>query len=172
MNCEHFINKQKHQIDKKVRRRDHSFSTRLTYANKKIVEIWMNMVNTTYNSKEDMINKLQRLKGKTKLKTYKNLSNYYDNMDVKMDEDPFAKNAQGIVKIYHEVLLVMIFLQTEPQIRNMNIKYYDLSYTVIKKRDKESVNEKNEKIDNDYTNFNDNIPNHYAGRKNDNVMLR
>ena len=28
----------------------------------------MNMVNTNYNSTEDMINKLQELKGKTKLK--------------------------------------------------------------------------------------------------------
>ena len=28
----------------------------------------MNMVDTTYNTTEDMINKLQQLKGKTKLK--------------------------------------------------------------------------------------------------------
>ena len=35
----------------------------------------MNMVNTTYNSTEDMINKLQQLKGKTKLKFYKFISN-------------------------------------------------------------------------------------------------
>ena len=70
-NCEFIINKQKHQIDKKVVRQSHDFSTRLNYANKKIREIWMNMVNTKYNSKEDMINKLQQLKGKTKLKFYK-----------------------------------------------------------------------------------------------------
>ena len=37
----------------------------------------MNMVNTAYNSLEDMVNKLQSLKGKTKLKFYKNISNYY-----------------------------------------------------------------------------------------------
>ena len=37
----------------------------------------MNMINITYNSTEDMINKLQRLKGKTKLKFYKNISKYY-----------------------------------------------------------------------------------------------
>ena len=35
-----------------------------------IREIWMNMVNTTYKSKEDMIDKLQELKGKTKSKFY------------------------------------------------------------------------------------------------------
>ena len=49
-NCEHIINKQKHQIDKKVLRQDRDFSTRLNYANNKIGDIWMNMVNTTYNS--------------------------------------------------------------------------------------------------------------------------
>ena len=65
-NCEYIINKQKHQIDKRVFRQDRYFSTRLNYANKKIREIWMNMVNTTYNTTEDMINKLQELKGKTK----------------------------------------------------------------------------------------------------------
>ena len=56
-NCEYIINKQKHQIDKKIRRQYHNFSTRLPYANKKIREIWMSMVNATYNSTEDMINK-------------------------------------------------------------------------------------------------------------------
>ena len=47
------------------------FCTRLNYANKKIRDIWMNMVNTNYNTTEDMIKKLQQLKGKTKLKLYK-----------------------------------------------------------------------------------------------------
>ena len=62
-----------------------------------------------------MINKLQSLKGKTKLKFFKNLSNHYDNMNIRMDEDPFAKKAQGKSKIYHEILLLMKFLQTKPQ---------------------------------------------------------
>ena len=57
-NCEYIINKQKHQTDKKIRRQDLDFSTRLNYANKNIREIWINMVNTTYNSTEDKINKL------------------------------------------------------------------------------------------------------------------
>ena len=69
-NCEYIINKQKHQIDKNVRRQSRDFSTRLNYANKKIRKIFINMVNTTYNSTEDMINKLQTLKGKTKLKFF------------------------------------------------------------------------------------------------------
>ena len=124
----------------------------------------MNMVNTTYNSTDDMINKLQQLKGKTKLKFYKNISNYYDNMNIRMDEDPFAKTAQGISKIYHEVLLVMKFFQTKPQINNVNINYYDLYYTVNKIRDgKEIINDKYEI---DYVSLNNVIiPNHYVGIK-------
>ena len=51
-NGEYIINKQKHEIDKKVLRQDRDFSTRLYYANKKLREIWMNMVNTTYNQQK------------------------------------------------------------------------------------------------------------------------
>ena len=43
-----------------------------------------------------MINKLQQLKGKTKLKFYKNISNYYTEMKNKIfqtQQDLFAKNA-------------------------------------------------------------------------------
>ena len=52
----------------------------------------MNMVDTKYISTEDMINKLQSLKDKRKLKFYKNISYYYDNMNIRFDEDPFSKN--------------------------------------------------------------------------------
>ena len=69
-NCEYKINKQRHQINKKILRQKRDFSTRLNYANKKIREIWMNMINTNYNSTEDMINKLQELKVTTKLKFF------------------------------------------------------------------------------------------------------
>ena len=34
-----------------------------------------------------MIDKLQQLKGKTNLKFYENISNYYDNMNIRFDED-------------------------------------------------------------------------------------
>ena len=92
-----------------------------------------------------MIDKLQELKGKTKLKFYKNMSNFYDNVNIRMDDDPFAKNAQGISKIYHEVLLLMKFLHTKPQDKNMNINYYDLYYTGIKNRkEKDNEEEQNE----------------------------
>ena len=149
------------KLIKKILRQHHDFSTRLNYANKKMREIWMNMVDTTCNSTEEMINLLQQLKGKTKLKFHKNINNYYDNMNTRFDEDPFAKNAQGISKIYHEVLKLMKFLQTKPQAKNMNINYYDLYYTVIKNRDeKEIVDNQYEK---DFISLNVIIPNHYVG---------
>ena len=164
--CEYIINKQKHQIDKNVLRQDRDFSTRLSYANKKIREIYINMVKTTYNPTEDMIDKLQSLKGKTKLKFYKSLSNYYIEMKNKNfqtnNQDPFAKNAQGISKIYHEVLLLMKYLQTKPQNKIMYINYFDLYYTVIKTRDENrNIDNQYENDENDYINFNDFIiPNH------------
>ena len=50
-------------------------------------------------------------------------------------EDPFSKNTQGISKIYHEVLLLMKFLQTKSQVKNMSNIYYGLYFSVIKTRD-------------------------------------
>ena len=64
------------------------------------------------------------------------------------EEDPSSKNVQGIGKIYHEVLVLMKFLQTKPQFKNMDCNYYDLYYTVIKNRaHNETVNDEYE---NDY----------------------
>ena len=76
-----------------------------------------------------------------------------------VDEDSFTKNARGISKIYHEVFLLMKFLQTKPQVKIVNFIYYDLYYTVIKNRDeKEIVDNQYEK---DYKSFKDFIlPNH------------
>ena len=56
-----------------------------------------------------MINILQEIEGETKIKFYKNISNYYDNMNIRMNEDPFAKDAQGLSKNYHEVLVILKF---------------------------------------------------------------
>ena len=165
-NCEYIINKQKHEIDRKVRRHDHDFSTRLNYANKKIREIYINMVNTIYNSTEDMIIKLQELKGKTKLKFYININIYYTEMKNKNfqtnNQNPFAKNVRGISKIYYEVLLLMKFLQTKPKVKNMNINYYDLYNTVIKTRDKnKDIDNQYDNVENDYFDIKDFInPNH------------
>ena len=82
-------------------------------------------------------------------------------MIIRFDEDPFDKNPQSISKIYHEVLLLMKFLQTKPQVKNMNINYYDLDYTVIK-----SGKEKDNQYENDFISLNDVIiPNNYFGLK-------
>ena len=120
------------------------------------------MVNTNYNSTDDMINKLQSLKGKIKLKFYIKISNYYiemKNKNFQTQEDPFSKNAEGISRIYHEVLLLMKFLQTKPQVKNMNIYYYDLYYTVIKTREEDKdIDIQYENDDNDYISLNDIVP--------------
>ena len=50
------------------------------------------MINTNYHTTEDMINNLQELKGKIKLKFCKNISNYYGEMHIrnfKSEEDLF-----------------------------------------------------------------------------------
>ena len=88
-----------------------------------------------------------------------------------MDENPFARNAQGIRKTYQEVLLLMKLLQTKPQVRKLIIKNYDLFYTVIRYRDdKEIVNDEYEI---DYFNLTDLITlNLYIGRKNINETLK
>ena len=177
-NCDYTINKQKHEIDKKIRRQDHDFSTRLNYANKKIRKIFIKMANTTYNSSEDMINKLQEIKGKTKLKFFKNISKYYTEMKNKNfqtnNQYTFSKNAQGISKNYHEVLLLMKFLQIKPEGKNMNINYYDLYYTVIKTRDEnKNIDNQYEDVENDYIDINDYItPNHYIGIKPRETILK
>ena len=86
-----------------------------------------------------MIEKVQLLKGETKLTFYKNISSYYDEMEIRrqsgcfqFEEDPFSKDVRSIGEIYHEVLLLMKFSQTKPQVKNKNIVYYDFFYTVFK----------------------------------------
>ena len=118
-----------------------------------------------------MNNKLKNLKGKTKLKFYKNKNYYYDNMNIRRDEDPFARNVLEINKIYREVILSRNFLQTKPQVRNMNINYYELNYTVIKNRDEKQIVD--DQYENDYINLDDSIiPNHNKSIKHRDTILR
>ena len=83
----------------------------------------------------------------------------------------FAKNAQGTSKIYHEVLLLVKFSQTKSQVKNMNINYYDLYYTVNKNRKEKDIEEEQKEIvdnqyENDFISLKDVIiPNHYVGIK-------
>ena len=70
-----FVNiKQKHLRDKKVLRQDRYFSTRLLYINKKNYNFF-DWVITKYDTTEDMNNKKQEIKCKTKLKLYQKISN-------------------------------------------------------------------------------------------------
>ena len=96
------------------------------------------MVKTEYNTTEGMTKKLQSSGGKTKVKFYEKC-NFDDDMNYRresgkfqFEEDVFSKDAQIIVKIMHEVLLLVKLLQTESQIRCRYFKYYDLYYAVIK----------------------------------------
>ena len=162
-NCEYIINKQKHQINQNIHRQSQDFSTRLNYSIKKIREIY---VNIAYLLLEIVIDILQQLKRRIKLKFYKNLSEYYKEMKNKI----FQSN-----KIYHEVLLLMEFLQTKPDVKNMNINYTDLYYTVIKTRyENRKIDNQYENDSHDYIDINDFIitPNHYIGIKPHETILR
>ena len=95
------------------------------------------------------------------------------NRNFQTQEDPFSRDAQGINKSYHDVLLLMKLSQTKPQVKNMNIIFYDLYYTVIKNIDESKVvKDKNELIENDHVNFNDIVPNHYVGIKPRETILK
>ena len=115
------------------------------------------MVKTTYNSTQDLIDKLQNLRGKTKLKFYQNISNFHDERDIRRQsgkfqfiEDPFSKNPEIISKLFHEVLLLLKLLQTKRQIKSMKSNSSELFYTVNKKRvGKQFVNDEFENIEND-----------------------
>ena len=72
-------------------------------------------------------------------------------MNIRMDQDPFARNAKSTSKFHHEVLLLRQIRQTKPEVKNANIKYYDVYYTVIKNRnEKQTVDDEYE---NDYFNL-------------------
>ena len=79
------------------------------------------------------------MKLKTKLKFYQNIDNYYEernyhrqNGTFHFAEPPSDRNVNGVSKIYHEVFLLMKFLQKKPQVKNMKNKYYGLYYAVLK----------------------------------------
>ena len=90
------------------------------------------------------------------------------------EKKPLSKNAQGISKCRHEVLLLMKFLKTKPHIKNMKIKYYGLFYTVIENKvEKGIVYDECEIFENDCNKFNDiGTPNHFIGIKPLETILR
>ena len=154
--CEYNINKQKHQIDKMVLGQDHNFSTRLRFADKNTRGKNFPLANIKYDTSQDMINKVEQLKGKTNLKFYQKVGKYYDEMNYRrqsgyfrFEEDVFSKSVQGIAEIMHGILLLLKFLQFKTQVMSVN-KNYDLYYTVIKNSDKEEE----EELDEDDKNIN------------------
>ena len=68
----------------------------------------------------------------------------------------------------------MKFLHNKPEVKNMNINYYDFFYTVIENRkEKNNVDDKYDKKENDYINFDDFItPNHNMSIKPRDTILR
>ena len=56
--------------------------------------------------------------------------------------------------------------QTKPQVKNLNINYHDLYYTVGKVRNENKDIDNQYEDNNDYIDINDIIPNHYIGKKN------
>ena len=68
------------------------------------------MVNSKFNTTHGMIDKIRSSKGETKQKFCKNIGEYYNGMKkyrqndtFNFENDPYAKNAQGIGKIMHEL---------------------------------------------------------------------
>ena len=121
-----------------------------------------------------MINKLQILKGKTKPKFYQFISNFYEEMNFKrgrrifqFEEDSFANKAEGISIIYQEVLLKLKNLQTKPQVKSMNVKYFDLFDAFIESRgEKEIETDEYEKTEIHYVKYKDFIiPDRHIGIK-------
>ena len=76
----------------------------------------MSLANINYDTSQDMINKVQQLKSKTKLKFYPEIRNYYDEKIYRrksgyfqFEEDVFSKSVQGRAEIVQEVLLLLKF---------------------------------------------------------------
>ena len=82
------------------------------------------MVITTYSSKDDMIDKLQQLKGKSKLKCHQNISKFYDEMDFirrsktfPFEQGPSVSKVECIHEIFHTILLIMKFYKQNLRLR-------------------------------------------------------
>ena len=150
--CDVIMNKTKKEMGKKVFRQSKNFSTRLPYGEKKLKEIYDNMSQTKYKSYQEMIDKLQLLKGKTKLKYRQNYSNVYSEMQWKRSnnnfqfEDRFARNKKGIMLIMLEALMLIKFFQTKPYLKNENIDYFDIYYVIILNKLEKEKNETSFKL--------------------------
>ena len=102
------------------------------------------------------------------------MKNRRQSGNFQFEKNPFSKSVRGSGKVYHEVLLLMNILQTNPEVMKMNNNYYDLDYTVNKNRDdKEIVDDKYEKNEIVQNNFIDYItPNHNKSNKPRETILK
>ena len=98
-------------------------SKRLSYANENLRNIFF-MMNTKWNTIEDMTKTIQNWKIKTKLKVHQDFGKFYDEIvyltqskKFHFKRDFFSKNAQNIAIYVHEALLLKNFLQKKPQIQ-------------------------------------------------------
>ena len=107
------------------------------------------MSQTKYKSYQEMIDKLQLLKGKTKLKFRQNYSNIYSEMQWKRSnnnfqfEDRFARNRKKkvLMLIMLEAIMLLKFFQTKPYLKNENIDYFDMYYVIILNKLEKEKNE-------------------------------
>ena len=86
--------------------------------------MYFSTVNTTLLTKDDMSDKLQKLKSKTKIKFIELHKITYDEKRYRrrsntfhFEEDPFSKEAKGIGYILKDVIKIENFFQTNPQVR-------------------------------------------------------
>ena len=86
------------------------------------------MVIKTYNPPQDKIDKIQILKGKSKINMSQKKSNNYNEMNYRrqsntfqVEQDQFAEKFEGIGEIYHDILFLMKVQPTEPQAKSKNI---------------------------------------------------
>ena len=85
------------------------------------------MLNIKFQTTEYVNSKLKHLKGRTKVRFQQNVINFFDEMESKWqsgsfqyEEDTLDENVQDKSKSFHEVLLLVILLQTGPQVNSMN----------------------------------------------------
>ena len=92
------------------------------------------MMNIKHNGTiEFMTDKIKSLKGKSKLNFHQKLSDYYaqrkfmeQSKTFQFEKDSFAKNAEYVAVIIHEASLIVIFLQTKPQMEKQKLVYNHL----------------------------------------------
>ena len=139
------------------------------------------MANSRYETTQDVIDKVQSVKGK-KIKIYQTINIYYDEMTCRIqsgtfqfEEYPFADKTERISENFPELLFLLEFLQTKPQVKSMSIKIYDFYYTVIENRnEKKFANDElyeNDKCDN--INYDKSVkPKYNIGFKHRETILR